>query len=192
MVTINTIKTKTNMRYIQRYFSAILLMLLSVNVCAEDLVNRDIIEISAGIGYYDFDDKRNLDDSGMAAVGLGMHFSRRWAFSLNYSALQSTTNVSGTTPTVDMQKYHVDVYRYFNTENRLRPYLVAGYGQMDIVYTGVDSNETLFNGGIGLSYQLTPSWSVRSDVRVFSHYDSDYTDNALTLVLVYRLNGGEK
>lgn len=179
------------MRSFHRHF-LILLLLLPVGAQCEDAITTDIIEISFGIGYYNFDDDRYLDDSEMAAVGLGLHFSRHWAFLLNYSASDTTKNVNGISKHVDMQKYHVDVYRFFNTENRIRPYLVAGFGQMDLISEGEDINKNMLNAGAGLYYRITPSWSIRGDARVFANTNHEYTDNALTVTFGYRFNGGER
>lgn len=188
---------KVRMKNIYRCFTAyfsgfILLLFLSASAQAEDIVTRNIIEISPGIGYYNFDADRNLDDSTMAAMGLGLHFSRAWAFLLHYSSLNSRTEVNGVHQRVDMQKYHVDVHRFFNTEKKLRPYLVAGFGQMDLISQDINSNENMFNGGLGIYYRMTPSWSIRTDARMFVDTNNDYHDNALTLSFGYRFSGGEK
>lgn len=166
-------------------------LLLPVTANTEDYLTTHLIELSGGIGYYDFDDVRNLDDAGMVEVGLGLHFSRRWAALLQYSALDTTSNVNGISKSYDVQRYHVDVYRFFNIEKHLRPYLVAGFGQMDLIAEGEDSNN-MFNGGFGLYYRITPSWSVRADVRIFASTNQDYKDNALTFTMGYRFNGGER
>ena len=128
----------------------------------------------------------------MAAIGLGLHLSRRWAVLLQYSALNTTSTVNNASRHVDMQKYHFDVHRFFNTENRLRPYLVAGFGQMDLISVGSDSNKNMINAGLGLAYRMTSSWSLRADARLFSSTNNDYLDNALTLTLGYRFNNGER
>ena len=179
-------------KYQRQHFCLLLLLLQPVSAITADEVTRNIIEISAGIGYYNFDGERNIDDSAMGSVGLGLYPSRRWAFLLNYSALDTETTTSGVSQKVDMQKYHVDAYRFFNTEKSFRPYLVAGFGQMDLVSEVNKSNKNMFNAGFGLSYKMMPSWSVRVDARIFSSTNNDYHDNALTLTLGYRFNGGEK
>lgn len=188
---------EVGMQNIHRYFTAcfsglLLLLLLSATAFAEDIITRDIIEISPGIGYYDFDDDRNLDDAAMATIGLGLHFSRSWAMLLHYSALNTNSNVNGISEHYDVQKYHVDVHRFFNTEKHLRPYLVAGFGQMDLISESEDSNKNMLNAGVGLYYRMTPSWSIRTDVRIFARTDHSYNDNAVTLTLGYRFSGGEK
>ena len=50
----------------------------------------------------------------------------------------------------------------------------------------------MFNACFGLSYKITPSWFVRTDARFFHSTNGDFNDNALTLTLGYRFNGGEK
>jgi len=174
------------------FYYLLLLLLQPVITFAADEVTRDIVEISAVVGYYGFDNERNIDDAAMAGFGLGLHPSRRWAVLLNYAALNTTTNANSVSKKVDMQKYHVDGYRFFNTENRLRPYLVAGFGQTDLVSEGSTINKNMFNAGFGISYKMTPSWFVRTDARIFANTDNSYNDSALTLTLGYRFAGGEK
>jgi len=108
---------KINMQNIHRHLLALLLLLfLPTTTYGEDYLTPHIIEISLGIGYYNFDENRNLDSSAMAAIGLGLHLSRRWLVLLQYSALDTTRNLNGVSQPAYMQKYHVDVHRFFNTE----------------------------------------------------------------------------
>ena len=164
----------------------ILLMLPFMAYSAEE-VTTSIVEISPGIGYYNFDDDRNIDDTAMATMGLGLQFSRRWLLLLHYSALEYDSE----RPKVTVQKYHVDLHHFFNTESDLRPYLVAGVGQLDIDDGVSDTNKNMLNAGVGLSYKLTPSWFVRADARIFASTNGDYNDDALTLSIGYRFGGGE-
>lgn len=184
----NTRKIVSSVRGIQHHFLVLLLMLLSATAFAGDEVTRDIIEISPGIGYYNFDDDRSIEDTAMATVGLGLQFSRRWLMLLHYSALK----YDSARPKVVIQKYHVDAHYFFNTEKALRPYVVAGFGQLDIEDEDITSNENMFNGGLGISYRMTPSWSIRTDARIFVDTNDDFRDNALTLTFAYRFSGGEK
>ena len=184
----NTEEIESRVRGFQHHFLVLLLMLLSATACAGDEVTRNIIEISPGIGYYNYDDDRNIEDTAMATVGLGLQFSRRWLMLLHYSALK----YDSARPKVVIQKYHVDAHYFFNTEKALRPYVVAGFGQLDIEDEDVTSNENMINAGLGISYKMSPSWFVRTDARVFVDTDNSYQDSAVTLTLVYRLGGGEK
>jgi hypothetical protein len=184
----NTKEIVSRVRGFQHHFLVVLLMLLPTNAFAGDEVTRNIIEISPGIGYYNFDDDRNIEDTAMATVGLGLQFSRRWLMLLHYSALK----YDSARPKVVIQKYHVDAHYFFNTEKALRPYVVAGFGQLDIDDAGIENNENMLNAGFGISYKMSPSWFVRTDARVFVDTDNNYQDNALTLTVGYRFSGGEK
>ena len=177
-----------NVTGIQRYLCACLFLLLPITAHAESDITRDIIEISGGMGYYNFDDDRNFEDEAMAAVGLGLQFSRHWLMLLHYSALK----YDSARPKVVMQKYHVDAHYFFNTKNAFRPYIVAGFGELDIDTPDIPSTKNMFNAGVGVSYKITPSWFVRTDVRIFQSTNGDFQDNALTLTLAYRFSGGEK
>ena len=191
MINIHTKKTKvieTSVRGIWHQFLILFLLLSPVSSFAEDEITRDIIEISPGIGYYNFDDDRSTEDTAMATIGLGLQFSRRWLMLLHYSALK----YDSTRPKVVIQKYHIDTHYFFNTENVFRPYVVVGFGQLDIDDGVSDTNKNMFNAGLGISYKFTPSWFVRTDARLFQSTNGDFQDNALTLTLSYRFSGGEK
>ena len=184
---------ENSMKNVYRYFSGFLIsLLLFTTAHAKGDVTTDIVEIFLGTGYYDFDNKRDIEDTVMSGAGIGLHLSRRWAFFLQYSSLNTAVKVNGVRKHLDMQKYHVDVHRFFNTDKSLRPYLVAGFGQMDLVSEGSKSNKNMINLGLGLSYNLTPSWTLRTDARIFSRLNNDFLDSALTFTLGCRFNGGEK
>lgn len=185
-----TISTKSA----QRLFLGTLLLFVSLAANAKDEITTDIIELSVGLGYYNFDSKRNFNDEPMGAVGLGLFFSRRWAAVLNYSTLNTKRNFSdGTTEKIDMRKYHVDVYRFFNIKRRWRPYVVAGFGGMDLFSESKRKDkEDQWNAGLGLYYRIVPKWSLRGDARLFANFKDNLEDSAFTVVLGYRFGEGEK
>ncbi|KPJ94658.1 MAG: hypothetical protein AMJ55_05950 [Gammaproteobacteria bacterium SG8_15] len=184
-------KIKPSMINILHFVSGMLLLLFSVTATAKDEVTTSIIEFSPAIGYYEFDSKRELSNREMAGLGFGIHVSRRWAMILNYTALNAVRGGSQQGETVDVQKYHFDVYRFFYSQHRFRPYLVIGLGGMDIISEGDKHNETQWNGGLGLSYRIAPKWFLRGDGRVFYSDSSGNTDYAYTLTLGFRLKEGE-
>lgn len=169
-------------------FYLVLLLLQPIGAYAAGEVTNNIVEISPGVGYYNFDDDRNLEDEAMATIGLGLQFSRRWLMLLHYSALK----YDSARPKVVIQKYHVDTHYFFNPESVFRPYLVAGFGQLDIEDAGIESNKNMINAGLGISYKITPSWLVRTDARLFHITNGDFNDNALTFTLGYRFSGGKR
>jgi opacity protein-like surface antigen len=181
--------TKTN---IQCFLFGMLLLSFALSAKAKDEVTTSIIEFSPAIGYYEFDSKRELSNREMAGLGFGIHVSRRWAMILNYTALNTVRGGAQQGETVDVQKYHFDVYRFFLSQHRFRPYIVIGLGGMDIISEGDKHNETQWNGGLGLSYRITSKWFLRGDGRVFYSDSSGNTDYAYTLTLGFRLKEGER
>jgi opacity protein-like surface antigen len=172
----------------RKLFYFLLLLFHTASVHAAGEVTSNIVEISPGIGYYNFDEDRDVDDTAMATIGLGLQFSRHWLALLHYSVM----SVDSERSRVDMEKYHLDAHYFFNTESAFRPYLVAGFGQLDLDEGLGSVDRNMFNAGAGLSYRITPSWFVRTDARIFSSTNGDFDDNALTLTLGYRFSGGEK
>lgn len=166
-----------------------LIFMMSAGSVHAGEVGTDIVEISPGFGYYQFDGERDLDDSVLSGVGLALYFSRRWAAVAQYRSV-GTTSSSG--QHTDVRIYHLDVLRFFNSENRLRPYLAAGLGQMDLIVPGSKTNLNMLNGGLGLYFKMTDAWSVRADARGFISTNNDFQDGSLTLTLGYRFGGGER
>jgi OOP family OmpA-OmpF porin len=186
-------RTIMNMQTLARRFMGAALLLLSMAAYGEEEVTTRIIEFSPGIGYYNFDADRQLDSKQMESIGLGMYLSRRWAVILNYSRLDSVKTENGITEDFFMRNYHLDGYRFFNTESHLRPYVVAGIGGRDLISKDSDWTEhrDLLDAGIGLYYRITPKWSLRGEARVYSLYSDSQIDNSVSITLGYRLKEGE-
>ena len=166
---------------------------MTSNASFAEEVTNSIIEFSPNAGYFSFDSKRNLDDSVFGGMGLGLHFSRSFAVLLNYSRLDSEFSSTAGSANIDIQKYHIDGMYFFNTETRWRPYVVFGYGQIDFDSDkGNDSDENNVNSGVGLSYQMTPKWSLRTDLRNFYSLDEYYNDQTFMMTVGYRVGEGEK
>lgn len=185
-------KPLINIKYCRQILIGILLLPISVTAYGKDEINTSILEFSLNLGYYEFDSDRQLEDTGILGWGFGMHLSRRWAVLLNYTAMNSKRTGNGTGQDVDVQKYHADAYRFFNTQHRLRPYIVAGFGGMDIISEGSKHNESQWNGGLGLSYRITHKWFLRGDARVFYNPSGSNTDYAYMMSLGFRFKEGER
>lgn len=167
-----------------------LIFLLPAPSHAEEATTH-IIEVSPGIGYFSFDADRGIEDGAFWGLGLGLHFSRRWASVFQYSRIESETDDA------DMKRlnsitYHLDVYRFFNTRQRARPYLVLGLGQMETrIDSEAESQERIVIGGVGLSLRLAPKWSIRTDLRRQYSVTDEFADSRLGINLVYRFGTGE-
>ena len=182
-----------NMQSITRTFLAVFLLSVSSIGQAQEEITRHIIELSPGIGYHQFDTRLNLEDGSFGSIGLGIHFSRQWALILHYSNFFTTLKDSSAKKDIHAQKYHVDVHYSVRTKHRLRPYILGGFGQIDLDnYGGEKVSDTQINIGMGLYYRMTPRWSVRGDLRTFDYINDRLYDDTATITLGYRFGGGER
>ncbi|MFV2055736.1 MAG: porin family protein [Thiohalomonadales bacterium] len=181
---------------IQRSSAAIFLLLLSVSASSHETkkeVTQDIVEISLGVGFHKFDSDTPVKDGSFGTIGLGLHFSRRWAMLLQYSKFLSEVKDSSINQSINVQKYHVDGYYFYRPSHRLRPYLVFGFGQIDFDNFGSETqSETQINIGTGLSYRMTAHWSVRGDIRIFDYINNRLYDDTVAISFGYRFGNGER
>jgi hypothetical protein len=88
--------------------------------------------------------------------------------------------------------YHVDAIRFFRTESSLRPYIVAGFGNIETEIDKKKNREFQLNGGFGLHYKINPNWFLRGDCRLFYETDTDMKDGAAHFIVGYRFGKGER
>lgn len=174
-------------------------MVLSSVVQAAQPVGRDIIEFSVKAGHMNFGGERKLDDTPMTGASLGFQMTPQWAFTLDYASMDSDDARNGGREDIDVQRYELDALYFFRPRQTLRPYLVFGFGQMDVDGDRRDENgksiddlDNFLTGGIGVHKQLNAQWSVRGDYRALYSLDLESTDNSLAIHLVYRFGGGDK
>lgn len=162
-------------------------------ITAQAEITTNIIEASVSAGRFQFDNKRDVDDQTALGTALGLHFNRRWAALLEYSVQDSDLKTPAGDTDIDVQKYHLNVYRFFNSQQSLRPYATLGYGRIDFDtdLPNGDDHEYQFNAGLGLSYKLSPQWSLRGDWRRFFSTGESRDDDNLMFTLAYRFGGGE-
>lgn len=165
-----------------------------ISLSAQAEITTNIIEASVSAGQFQFDSKRDVDDQTALGGALGLHFNRRWAALLEYTAQNTKRKTPLGDNNIDSQKYHVNVYRFFNTHHPLRPYVTLGYGRIDFDsgYPVGDEHEYQFNAGVGLSYKIASQWTLRGDWRRFISTGESRNDDNLMLTLGYRFGGGER
>lgn len=162
-------------------------------VAEERDIDTGILELGLGGGSYWTDSGRNLEASASFGATMGLHPTPRWAFLLSYQTFESDdTRPQGETD-VEVKKYHVDAHYYFRPDQPLRPYLVGGLGEIEVIGqrrkpsgSRIRDKETLLIGGAGLSYTLSPRWAVRSELSHAYSLDERHGDNTLQFIVAYR------
>ncbi|MDR3478735.1 MAG: OmpA family protein [Gammaproteobacteria bacterium] len=126
------------------------------------------ITVTPGVGYYYFDDKRNLDDTGLGNIGLAYNLSDKWAIEAIYAPFNTNrTNITAGTPKhVHGNLYMADgLYRFYNYK-MFEPYVSGGIGAMYLSRSGNDAN-TLANvhAAIGTQVFFDRVIALRGEVR---------------------------
>lgn len=172
---------------------AVVLLLAQFTSAQERQVDTGILEIGLGGGYYWADSARNLDDTASFDGTIGLHPLKNWAFLLSYQTFETDDSRPEGEKDIDIKKYHIDAHYYFRPEAQLRPYLIGGLGEIEVVGQRLKPSgsrrrdkETLLIAGAGLSYNFTPRWALRSELSHVYSLDESHGDSALRFTVAYR------
>lgn len=153
-----------------------------------DPIDYGVVGLSMGVGYVDLDPKWHLDSAQTTEYSLGMYFSRSFSSRVSYSKGKLTDLL--TTNEVHYEKYSLDGQYYFNSDENLRPYLTAGFGE---TLRERDNDKKIFqvNAGVGLHYKITNNIAIQTDIRHYYSTRAKTSENSVALNLVYRFGKGE-
>lgn len=151
-----------------------------------------------GIGYYDFDDQRNLESDLFGSLGIGYQFNNHWTTELVGSRVSSevdTVPAGAAATDVDLDLYRLDALYTVNPEDALQGYFVLGGGQASfdpegtLLVNGIQNTEeveeTFVNYGVGLKYAFTDRVALRGDLRGVTSLDEEITDVAVNMGISY-------
>lgn len=179
--------------------TALFLLSFSIPLLAspQQPATRNIIELAAKVGYTDFDSERSLESEIHWGASIGLHMTPSWMFQLDYSRLH-TEDANTTENDIWVRYYAVDAIYLFRRASALRPYLIVGFGQMDVRGQHRDDNgkakdddsDNFLRGGLGLQYRLNERWALRSDYRALRSLDLEMTTNTVNFSIAYRFGGG--
>lgn len=149
------------------------------------------VYIPFGIMGYDYDDSvRALDTNGMPTLGIGYRLDQHWATELMIADGDTDVDIAGGGD-ADVRHYRLDSLYFLDDMNGLTPYVVAGLGENRIDYDLAGTTEdTLFNAGAGLLYQVNGNFALRGDVRAIHSLDEDNTEAAVNLLALFSFGAG--
>jgi OOP family OmpA-OmpF porin len=143
-----------------------LAMLSSHSAMAENRPGS--ITFTPAVGYYYFDDKRNLDNAGLGNLGLAYNFTDQWAIEAVYAPFNThrTDLPARASRHVHGNLYLVDgLYRFYNYK-MFEPYVSGGLGAMYISRSANDANTLAnVNAAIGTQVFFDKVIALRGEVR---------------------------
>lgn len=122
--------------------------------------------LSPFIGGYTFDGVQHLETAPVYGLRGGYDFTRHWGVEALFDyAATDTTGSNGRS--VNFLRYGADALYHFMPEERLVPFVAAGFGGRTIDYpAGIgDRTHALFDYGAGVKYFVTEDLAVRGDLR---------------------------
>ncbi len=138
--------------------------------------------LAPGLQWIDFDKERLQDDEYGFTLGLGYDFTDNLSGEINVFEM----DLDGPGPDEDLFQYRFDLlYSFDRNIGQLTPFIVAGAGHNDFS----QNEETVYDAGLGVSYQLSENLEWRTAVRKFWGMDEHYHDYGIDTSLIFRFGG---
>jgi len=145
------------------------------------------------MGYIIFDGDRNLENNGVAGIGIEYKFAEH--FGMELSAFGGSTDRDFTTPykKTDISTGRLDALIYLPGTMNIEPYVAIGYNYLHLEYqepstSGPDYEEDQLNAGVGMRYAFNDVVSLRTDLRFFTgkpkNSNAEFTENVDTMLTI--------
>lgn len=154
----------------------------------KDPVDTGIVGVSVGTGHTFLDEDWGVEDNLYTKVSLGLYFTPRLSARVGYAWADLEAKDSG--ETVIYENYSIDAQYYLNTQQKLRPFITAGFGEQ-IWDEDLDQKTFQWNAGLGLHWKLHNKWALQADWVNYYSFDQDTYDQNINASFVYRFGGGE-
>lgn len=142
--------------------------------------------VAPGVQHLKFDNGIDLDNEYGFFLGLGYDFSDRLSAELSTFDIETETAAGAD---VDLDHYKLDLLYDLNLKlGVLDTFVVSGFGNTN--FQG--ENDTLWNLGLGVEYELSNNLSWRTAVRRFNYFsrNNEDIDLAIDSALVFRFGRG--
>ena len=138
--------------------------------------------LAPGLQWIDFDKNRMQEEEYGFTLGLGYDFTDKLSGEINVFDM----DLDGPGPDEDLFQYRFDLLYSFDRQiGALTPFIVGGAGHNDFS----QNEETVYDAGLGVKYQLSENLEWRTAVRKFWGMDEHYHDYGIDTSLVFRFGG---
>jgi OOP family OmpA-OmpF porin len=178
------------MKHALSWFVGLLLLSAAAPGLAE--VKAGSFSVTPFVGGYTFDGVQHLETSPIYGLRGGYNFTRNFGVEAVFGfATTDHTNGAGD---VDLYNYYLDAIYHFLPENRLVPFVAAGYGGVYLHNDNLikDVSQGAFNYGAGVKYFFTDALALRADVRHLIMTKDETLNNLEYTIGLSFVFGGEK
>ncbi|MBE0502883.1 MAG: outer membrane beta-barrel domain-containing protein [Desulfuromonadales bacterium] len=160
------------------------------------------VELSPFVGYNFYDNQHNLKDRPVFGGRLGYNFTNR--FGLEGTGEFAKTRVDHKnkpwteqgqftgSDDVKIISYHLDLLYHFLPEEKLNPFVTAGYGASHYNPEINSKNMRLMNVGVGAKYWVAENIALRVDLSDKMTFDEHLHNLSATAGVVFAFGGASK
>ena len=177
------------MNKIPHYLMVPLFLLFIASTAGATGIRPGSYTLSGIFGGYSFDGKQHLETRPVFGIRGGYNFTRHFGVEalFDFVPTESTRGLGD----ANAYRYGGDILLHFLPDNKLVPYLAAGYGGISI---DRDNQETFTKGafdyGPGVKYFLTDDLALRGDFRHLVYRGGDSLSNyEYTVGITYQFGG---
>lgn len=144
-------------------------------------VKEGQFSLSPIIGGYTFDGRQHLDTVPVYGVRAGYNITKKIGFEGLFDYAKTEPNSGG--GDVSMYRYGGELLYHMWPDNKLVPYLAAGYAGLHLDGGGINTKtKGAFDYGLGAKYFLNDSFALRGDVRhIIYSYGKTYNNLEYTI-----------
>jgi hypothetical protein len=154
----------------------------------DDPVDTGIVGIAIGTGHTFLDKDWGVEDDLYAKISMGLYLTPHLSARLAYARGDLRERSSG--DFVVYENYSLDGQYYFNIQQKLRPFVTAGFGEQ-MWDEDLERKTFQWNAGLGLHWRLHRKWALQTDwIHYYSPSRKTY-DHNVNAGLVYRFGRGE-
>jgi len=178
------------MKKISLYLVAHLFFFVLVSTATASGIRADSFTLSGIVGGYSFDGLQHLETNPVIGIRGGYNFTKYFGVEalFDYVSTKSTRTGLGD---ASLYRYGGDLLLHLFPENRLVPYLAAGYSGLSYDMDNQKNyTKGAFDYGPGIKYFLTDNLALRGDFRhlIFRHNDTIF-NYEYTAGLTYQFGG---
>lgn len=177
---------KKNLHYLMVLF--FLFAIASTSVAGG--IQPDSFTLSGIVGGYTFDGKQHLETRPVVGIRGGYNFTKYFGVEALFDFLSTESTPAGLGD-AKVYRYGGDLLLHLLPDNKLVPYLAAGYGGITV---DRDNQQTftrgVFNYGPGVKYFLTEDLALRGDFRHLVFRDNgSFSNYEYTVGITYQFGG---
>ncbi|MBJ6802312.1 OmpA family protein [Geomonas propionica] len=129
-------------------------------------IKAESFSVSPFVGGYTFIGKEHLETAPTFGLRAGYNFTRHFGVEAVFDYVPTEGKKNSNIGHVDAYNYHLDMLYHFMPDNKLVPYVAAGYGGQSREARGpFETTRSAFNYGAGVKYFLTEAMALRGDLR---------------------------